>query len=305
MNKSKGIYEIKNNITQKVYIGSTTTTFNKRFNQHLHLLRKNKHHCNYLQNAWNKYGENSFTFNILEKMNNSSMEDIIAMEQIYIDYHLENNIEIYNMSFVAGLAKSHTNFYDIFKVNCTNGNIEDTISIKQLINNYSREDRIVISKLSINKLHIRRKGFYYIKKDYYDEWKLNVFNNETKVCVYNLKGELLNFFYDLKDCHKYYEHIKYYSISGTLTENNKNKLPLSRSNGYIFIRIKFKDISHKIKTGIKFTEVYTKENKFIEEFLLDTVCAKKYDLQRQLLQTYAKCEKLYEPKNVIFKRKIY
>lgn len=61
-----GIYTITNIINNKIYVGSTTISFNKRFNQHKYLLRKNKHHCNYLQNSWNKYGEHNFKFEILD-----------------------------------------------------------------------------------------------------------------------------------------------------------------------------------------------------------------------------------------------
>lgn len=33
-----------------------------RWKDHLRLLRLNKHHSQYLQNAWNKYGENAFEY---------------------------------------------------------------------------------------------------------------------------------------------------------------------------------------------------------------------------------------------------
>ena len=61
-----GIYTITNLLNNKIYVGSTILSFNKRFNQHKHLLRKNKHHSKYLQNSWNKYGEENFVFKILD-----------------------------------------------------------------------------------------------------------------------------------------------------------------------------------------------------------------------------------------------
>ena len=64
----QGVYSIKNRITNNYYIGSTTMSFLKRFHHHLSLLRKNNHKNQYLQNAWNKYGEENFDFSILEEI---------------------------------------------------------------------------------------------------------------------------------------------------------------------------------------------------------------------------------------------
>lgn len=38
-----GVYQIKNIINNKIYIGSTKQCFRVRFNHHLQALRKNKH----------------------------------------------------------------------------------------------------------------------------------------------------------------------------------------------------------------------------------------------------------------------
>ena len=52
-----GVYCIQNKINGKVYIGSTSRDFETRFKEHKRLLLENRHHCSYLQRAWNKYGE--------------------------------------------------------------------------------------------------------------------------------------------------------------------------------------------------------------------------------------------------------
>lgn len=77
-----GVYLIKNNVNNKIYVGSTSTSFNNRFSSHLRSLIQNKHHSKYLQNAWNKYGKNSFSFIILETCKKN---DCIKKEQYYID----------------------------------------------------------------------------------------------------------------------------------------------------------------------------------------------------------------------------
>jgi len=68
------IYKIINLVNDKFYVGSTT---NKkiRFRQHRKLLRGNRHHCKHLQSAWNKYGEEKFTFEVVEEVPiNTSLE---------------------------------------------------------------------------------------------------------------------------------------------------------------------------------------------------------------------------------------
>ena len=55
------IYKILNKQNSKFYIGSTNNIQN-RWNIHRYELRHNLHSNNYLQNAWNKYGEENFEF---------------------------------------------------------------------------------------------------------------------------------------------------------------------------------------------------------------------------------------------------
>lgn len=60
-----GIYHIKNKINGKVYIGCASV-FGSRWDKHKHLLRRNRHHSEHLQNSWNKYGEEAFEFKVLK-----------------------------------------------------------------------------------------------------------------------------------------------------------------------------------------------------------------------------------------------
>jgi len=64
-----GIYQIRNIINNKVYIGSTSK-FKSRKASHFGHLRFGDHSNKYLQNAWNKYGEEKFVFEILEETEN-------------------------------------------------------------------------------------------------------------------------------------------------------------------------------------------------------------------------------------------
>jgi len=82
MENKSGIYKITNLINNKIYIGSAVN-FRERKNGHLHRLRKNKHHSQYLQRSYNRHGEENFKFEILECVENK--EDLIKREQYYID----------------------------------------------------------------------------------------------------------------------------------------------------------------------------------------------------------------------------
>lgn len=67
MKVESGIYMIVNVINNKCYIGSTKN-FRKRKYEHFKDLINNKHHSQHLQNAYNKYGKESFHFIELEQV---------------------------------------------------------------------------------------------------------------------------------------------------------------------------------------------------------------------------------------------
>lgn len=77
-----GVYEIKNLVNGKVYIGSTVMSFKKRLNHHRSLLRAGTHKNQYLQRAWDKYGEENFQFSILKVVDECCT---LEEEQIYLD----------------------------------------------------------------------------------------------------------------------------------------------------------------------------------------------------------------------------
>lgn len=77
------VYKIVCIENNKIYIGSSINTY-KRWHNHRYELNNNKHHSPYLQRAWNKYGENKFTFQIIEK-NEKNL--LVEKEQFWMDLY--------------------------------------------------------------------------------------------------------------------------------------------------------------------------------------------------------------------------
>lgn len=80
--KKSGIYQIRNLVNGKVYVGSSVN-LNRRRNVHFYKLRHNMHDNLKLQNAFNKYGETSFVFEIIEIVDDKCQ--LLNKEQYYID----------------------------------------------------------------------------------------------------------------------------------------------------------------------------------------------------------------------------
>lgn len=78
---ASGVYEILCLVNNKSYIGSSVNLY-KRWREHYNNLLNNRHSNQYLQNSFNKYGENQFVFSVLEYC---EPENLIDREQYYID----------------------------------------------------------------------------------------------------------------------------------------------------------------------------------------------------------------------------
>jgi len=101
--KVSGIYKIVNKINGKYYVGSSHNISGKgeysRWNHHRKKLRQNKHDNDFLQHAWNKYGENNFELVIAEKVANPSM--LLEVEQKYLNIAKTEQDKCYNLKFEA------------------------------------------------------------------------------------------------------------------------------------------------------------------------------------------------------------
>lgn len=196
--KKAWIYKIENIKNKNCYVGSTTN-FSRRKKDHLRFLKENRHHCKYLQRAWNKYGEDLFTFEIVESFNYLTKEDILFKEQYYID-NLQSK---YNCCKTAG-SQLGSKRDKTFKENCSKRMIGHTpwnkgkvglyseeykakIGSYHKSKNISKENREILSKVNSKKIKLISKNNEIIIFD-----SITLAAKELKTTFhliwYNLKG---------------------------------------------------------------------------------------------------------------------
>lgn len=95
-----GVYCWTNLTNGKRYIGSSAQGVYRRRKQWLQALRGGRAHNVHFQAAWNKYGEASFRFSVLERCETTSC---VSREQYWIDHYQVCNRNLgYNLSPTAG-----------------------------------------------------------------------------------------------------------------------------------------------------------------------------------------------------------
>lgn len=97
------IYKILNVATDDFYIGSSVN-FKKRKWEHLNMLKKNEHHCQKLQAAWNEYGADAFEFELLEEVPD---EEALRIEDTYLAQHA-GTTACYNTAFTSMQSPGET-----------------------------------------------------------------------------------------------------------------------------------------------------------------------------------------------------
>jgi GIY-YIG catalytic domain len=95
--KKGGIYQIIHKINNRRYVGSAQR-FEDRWNTHLRELRNNKHHNKFLQNDFNKSGEASFRFEIVEIVDGDKTTRQ-KREQFYLDRLFEDTAKDSNTRY--------------------------------------------------------------------------------------------------------------------------------------------------------------------------------------------------------------
>ena len=76
-----GVYLMTCLANGKIYIGSSVDIV-KRYHEHMSGLRNGRHHSRYMMRSWVKYGDEQFTFSVLETCHESK---VLEREQWYLD----------------------------------------------------------------------------------------------------------------------------------------------------------------------------------------------------------------------------
>ncbi len=153
------VYEIRNLVTGKFYIGSTVN-WPKRYSEHITSLRKNKHHCTYLQRSFNLYGEGNFKFTVIYALGNNILRQ--KEQELLLQYKQKS----YNCSLNAfGGSKAK-----LFNALDPNGVIYKNITLQEII---------TIGGLK----HTARANLSYLannpdKRKYVNEWQVRHLNSE-------------------------------------------------------------------------------------------------------------------------------
>lgn len=159
---SPGIYIILNTKNGKIYIGQAEDIHARQV-EHKRDLKKNRHHNQHLQHAWNKYGEKAFQFKTLERC---SITELDSREQHYLDVYIPKGI-CYNIAVDAtapmrGLKHSPES---LLKMSIVQKSIPHTISPEQrarmaVAQREANKDRIPTQKQREHflKLNESRKG---------------------------------------------------------------------------------------------------------------------------------------------------
>src|SRR4051812_4788236 len=88
-----GIYSITHVSSGRSYIGSARN-IERRWRAHKTRLKHNKHHSQYLQNAWNKYGQDAFSWMVIEQC-----DELVLMQR---EQHYLNHRPAFNVALFAG-----------------------------------------------------------------------------------------------------------------------------------------------------------------------------------------------------------
>jgi len=99
-NKVSGIYTVTNKTTGRLYIGESLDIYRRWHDEHIPQLRKDRHYNKELQKDFNKYGEENFSFDILERYSGndpiSTKARLLILESYFITQFEKAGISLYN-----------------------------------------------------------------------------------------------------------------------------------------------------------------------------------------------------------------
>lgn len=175
MKNISGVYTITCKVDNKNYIGISINCIN-RFRKHKNMLKNNIHDNTHLQNAWNAYGSDNFSFEILEEYD---PEFLFSMENWWC-----NMLQAHNQKF--GYNISPTSPYG-------NISVSKETKLKISISNHGR----IRSAETKEKLRIINTGKRHTEDSLRYMRETN--HNNIKIDCYDLDGKFRSTHNSIKD----------------------------------------------------------------------------------------------------------
>ena len=273
----KGIYKIINIINNKIYIGQSVD-IKRRWNDHKSELRRNSHHNIYLQQSWNKYGEENFKFEVIEFNKSFTTDDLNELEIYYID-KLKTCDNNFGYNLTQGGFYNENNIKSVIQFDNLGKKIKEYKSTAEAEKETGINKETIRSNANPNKTGKSAGGFVWMYKEDYDTYGFNIdfySNYKIKKCfkkVYqiSLSGEVINIFDNIK------EAVEKTNVSKKSIESccDTNKPESKTAKGFIFCydeEFNKLGLENILKSRQKYTSnskpvlQYNKDGKFINEY---------------------------------------
>lgn len=266
-----GIYKITNIVNGKIYIGKSLN-IEQRFNRHINDLNRNSNHNPHFQNAWNKYGEDKFKFEIIHTLEVYDEEKISELEIYYISKYNSTD-EHFGYNFQCGgqggkLSERQKEFIrENSKFKNASLTKEQVIEIKLAL--YCLMDRKELAKMynvdiSIIKSIAEIKNYYYVCEELNDKIK-------------NIKQKLIN--------ERNKEVINLYN-DGYRIVDICNKLDLNRGTVEHILYDRKLHIGRKNQKILKYENIYNEVIRLHNEGFINYHIAKQLNVSPSTVRRY-------------------
>lgn len=243
-----GIYKIENKVNSKVYVGQSVNV-ESRLMQHRSQLRSNKHRNDYLQHAWNKYGEDNFDFELLCECEKEELND---KEIYYIAHYNSTNHDLgYNIREGGDCGAMAEETIEKLRGSGSSLSKEDVRHIKMSM--YLLMDRNEIAEM----YHVSPKVLTAISQGKNWSYILPELNDK----IHNLKQTLID--------ERNQEIVSHYDNGLTITEI-KNLMCLSKSIVEKAV-YKYRDIKNKDSQIEKYNKIFELHNQGINDYQISKI----------------------------------
>ena len=227
-------YQIKNLINGTIYIGITEKDPIIRYKQHYSQLQNNSHVNYLLQSDWNKYGEESFEFTLIESLDFENLDDAYNHE-----YQLIHNYsgELYNLAPGGQMNPMYSDSIRNKMITTKQSQVPDIYQLEEIKENTFKVIRCFKSQKEIQRItgynqgnigkgikkHSHPYGYFWVNeqdiKNNLKDWRPYRIKF-SPVALYSEEGEIIEVHHNAAVFEKKYG-LKAGSISGSIHQNQR------------------------------------------------------------------------------------